>query len=60
MNIGYAIGGWFFDYVRNLYAIKDAAGKVIDENAGTMLLGVHFSTYQMFSFTASSPRASAF
>jgi len=48
MNIGYAIGGWFFDYVRNLYAIKDAAGKVIDENAGTMLLGVHFSTYQMF------------
>jgi len=47
MNLGYAIGGVFFDWIRNFYALKDAAGKVINENAGTTLLGFHFSTYQM-------------
>lgn len=55
MNIGYAIGGVFFDWIRGYYAIRDAAGKVIDENAGTLLLGHHFSTYQMvfvFGFAA--------
>lgn len=47
MNIAYAIGGVFFDWIRGFFATKDAAGKIIDENAGTMLLGMHFSTYQL-------------
>ncbi len=47
MNLGYAFGGFFFDWIRDFYALKDAAGKVLDENAGTVLLGMHFSTYQM-------------
>lgn len=48
MNVAYAIGGWFFDFVREKYALRDAAGKVVDENAGTVLFGHHFSTYQLF------------
>lgn len=47
MNIGYAVGGLFFDWIRGALGSKDAAGKVLDENAGMMLLGHHFSTYQM-------------
>lgn len=47
MNLGYAIGGVFFDWIRGFYAARDAAGKIVNENAGTMLLGWHFSTYQM-------------
>lgn len=47
MNIGYAVGGLFFDWIREHLATKDAAGKVLDENAGIILLGHHFSTYQM-------------
>lgn len=47
MNLGYAVGGVFFDWIRDHYALKDAAGKVINENAGTILFGMHFSTYQM-------------
>jgi MFS family permease len=47
MNMAYAAGGVFFDWIRNFYALKDAAGKVVNENAGTNLLGIHFSTYQM-------------
>ncbi len=48
MNVAYAIGGWFFDFVRDRYALRNAAGKVVDENAGVTLLGRHFSTYEMF------------
>ena len=62
MNVGYAIGGWFFDWSRTFFAARDAAGnilrtatgKVVNENAGTVLLGHHFSTYQLiflFGFT---------
>lgn len=47
MNIGYAVGGLFFDWIRDDMARKDATGKVLDENAGVILLGHHFSTYQM-------------
>lgn len=47
MNLGYAVGGTFFDWIREHYSLKDAAGKVINENAGTVLFGMHFSTYQM-------------
>jgi MFS family permease len=47
MNLAFAAGGLFFDWIRGHYATRDAAGKVIDENAGTTLLGMHFSTYQM-------------
>ncbi len=54
MNCGYAMGGMMFDWIRGHFASRDAAtGKLIDENAGTMLLGHHFSTYQlMFVFGA--------
>jgi len=48
MNIAYAIGGWFFDFLRTVFVEKDAAGKIINENFGTDLLGMHFSTYQLF------------
>lgn len=47
MNVAYAIGGWFFDFVRDMFGQKDAAGVVINENAGTVLMGIHFSTYQL-------------
>lgn len=47
MNIGYAVGGLFFDWIRGALGSKDDAGKVLDENAGMFLLGHHFSTYQM-------------
>lgn len=47
MNLGYAIGGSFFDWIRDFYALKDASGKILDENAGTIIFGIHFSTYQM-------------
>jgi len=50
MNLAYAAGARFFDYLRtsDSYVLRDAAGKIIDENAGIDLLGMHFSTYQMF------------
>lgn len=48
MNMAYAVGGWFFDFVRDKFALRDTAGKIINENAGTMIFGHHFSTYQMF------------
>ncbi|MCK5807420.1 MFS transporter [bacterium] len=48
MNLGYAGGGFLFDIVRGAFAIKDGAGKIINENAGVTLIGHHFSTYQMF------------
>lgn len=47
MNIAYAGGGYFFDWAREFFAARDATGKIVDENAGTTLLGIHFSTYQM-------------
>jgi len=48
MNIAYAIGGWFFDWMRETFAERDALGKIINENMGTELFGMHFSTYQLF------------
>jgi MFS family permease len=61
MNIGYAIGGTFFDWIRGFYSVRDAAGKVVNENAGTMLLGMHFSTYQMiFVFGLAATAVSLF
>ncbi|RJO67721.1 MAG: MFS transporter [Myxococcales bacterium] len=59
MNIAYAIGGWFFDWIRDFYAQKDAAGKIINENFGAVFLGAHLSTYQLifvfgFGFTCVS------
>lgn len=47
MNIGWATGAWIFDKARDVHAIKNVAGKVLDENGGYDLLGHHFSTYQM-------------
>ncbi len=52
MNMAYAVGGIFFDKVRAAYTIKDAAGKIINDNGGTAILGIHFSTYQMLIFFA--------
>ncbi len=47
MNLAYAIGGWYFDFLRDRFAlIKN--GKIINENLGTTILGHHFSTYQLF------------
>ncbi|MGI6393440.1 MAG: MFS transporter [bacterium] len=48
MNLGYALGGVMFDKVRDILSLRDVAGKVINENAGLDILGIHFSTYQMF------------
>ncbi len=48
MNMGFASGGILFDYVRGLFSLRDASGKIVNENAGTTILGMHFSTYQMF------------
>ena len=48
MNLGYAIGSVMFDSVRDLFSARDAAGVITNENAGTTLLGIHFTTYQMF------------
>ena len=52
MNVAFAIGGWYFDYVRDIFAAKDTAGKIIDENAGAILplLNIHLSTYQLIHF----------
>jgi MFS family permease len=52
MNVGYAIGGYMFDFYRSEFSLKDATGKVINENAGTVLpiLG-HLSTYQLILLT---------
>ncbi|MGI6393494.1 MAG: MFS transporter [bacterium] len=50
MNMAYAIGGWFLDFVRDKYALKDATGKVINENAGLDFMGFHLSTYQILIF----------
>lgn len=47
MNIGYAVGGIFFDWIRVFLATRDGTGRVMDENAGVTLMGHHFSTYQM-------------
>lgn len=46
MNLAYAIGGWLMDFVRDKYALKEA-GKIINENYGMDLFGLHFSTYQI-------------
>ncbi|HPY14667.1 MAG TPA: MFS transporter [bacterium] len=48
MNLGYALGGLMFDGVRDVFSLRDSAGKIINENAGIDILGLHFSTYQMF------------
>ena len=48
MNLAYAIGGFYFDKVREVFSERDAAGTIINENAGTTFLGHHFSTYQLF------------
>ncbi len=48
MNIGYTIGGWAFDWIRGVFATRDAAGKVVDANSGAVWFGWHFSTNQLF------------
>lgn len=51
MNLGYALGGTAFDLLRETFSSRDAAGKIINENAGVEFIGHHFSTYQMFFVT---------
>ncbi|MBN8460121.1 MAG: MFS transporter [Verrucomicrobia bacterium] len=48
MNIGYAVGGLGFDWIRAMFATKDATGAIVNANGGVIWLGVHFSTYQLF------------
>lgn len=48
MNLGYAAGGFAFDWIRGRFATYDAAGAILDANAGVIWLGIHFSTYQLF------------
>lgn len=48
MNIGFAVGGWAFDWIRGTFARRDAAGVIADANAGVVWLGHHFSTNQLF------------
>ena len=52
MNVGYAFGGYGFDFIRGRFALRDLAGKVVNENAGGVLpvLGIHLSTYQIILF----------
>lgn len=52
MNVGYAIGGQFFDSIRARFSVRDAAGKIINENAGALVpyLNAHLSTYQIILF----------
>lgn len=52
MNAAYAVGGWLIDFVRDKFALRDAAGKIINENAGIDLAGWHFSSYQMLFIIA--------
>ncbi len=47
MNVGFAVGGWVFDDVRDRYSLKNAAGKILNENAGAVVMGYHLSTYQL-------------
>lgn len=48
MNVGYAVGGLGFDWIRGLFATRNAAGEIVNANGGVIWLGVHFSTYQLF------------
>jgi len=52
MNAAYAVGGWLIDFVRDKFALKDETGKIINENAGTTLAGIHFSSYQILFLIA--------
>ena len=52
MNAAYAVGGWLIDFVRATFAERDAAGKIINENAGTEFFGIHFSSYQILFLIA--------
>lgn len=52
MNAAYAVGGWLIDFVRDRFAERDAAGKIINENAGVDLAGIHLSSYQMLFLIA--------
>ncbi|MES2997268.1 MAG: MFS transporter [Verrucomicrobiota bacterium] len=47
MNVAFAVGAYLFDKAREVFAARDAVGNVINENAGVILLGHHFSTYQI-------------
>ncbi len=50
MNIGFAVGGAGFDWIRSVHATRDGSGAILDANAGVIWLGVHFSTHQLFFF----------
>lgn len=53
INIGYAVGGVFFDWCREFFSTRDMSGTIVDENAGALIAGMHFSTYQII-FLASA------
>lgn len=55
MNMAYAVGGTINDYVRGAFALRNSAGKIINENYGIDIslasfgldVSHHFSTYQL-------------
>jgi MFS family permease len=57
-NLSAALGGWLFDQARVAFASRDAAGLIVNEAAGSTLLGLHFSSYQLI-FLVSLPVALA-
>jgi len=47
LNVAFAIANMSTDALRNIFALKDAAGKVINENYGFYFGDFHMSTYQI-------------
>lgn len=47
MNLGFTVGNLIYDYATDTFALRDAAGKNINQGYGTNILGHHFSTYQL-------------
>ncbi len=47
MNLGFTFGNSLYDKATEAFALRDAAGKNIDQSYGMVIAGHHFSTYQL-------------
>lgn len=47
MNLGFTFGNTLYDKATEVFALRDAAGKNIDQGYGMVVAGHHFSTYQL-------------
>lgn len=48
MNVGFAVGGGLLDAFRTgIFAERNDAGKIVNENAGAIIAGYQFSTYKI-------------